>query len=166
MLARPRRSETRTVERAGRSARRSWLQLAACFWLGLGVLQGPARADNPPGFHVIVHPDNPVTLVEREFLADAFLKRTSRWRSGEPIRPVDLRYDSPVRAEFSNAILKRSIAAVRSYWQQRIFSGRGVPPPEVDSEAAAVRYVQQNKGGVGYVSSNADIREVKVLAVR
>ena len=79
---------------------------------------------------------------------------------------MDLRFDSPVRSHFSNAILKRSVAAVRSYWQQRIFSGRGVPPPEVDTEAAAVRYVRQNRGGVGYVSSTADIREVKVLAVR
>lgn len=127
---------------------------------------GAARADQGPIFRVIVNADNPAAAVEREFLADAFLKRVSRWPAGETIEPVDLRSDSPVRAQFSVVVLRRSVAAVRSYWQQRIFAGRGVPPPEVDSDSAAIHYVKKHRGGVGYVSRDADIREVKVLALR
>jgi len=60
---------------------------------------------------------------------------------GETALPVDLRSDSSVRRKFSESVLKRSVAAIRSYWQQRIFSGREVPPPELDSDAAVLRYV-------------------------
>ncbi len=162
----PRRTEARTARHHGGVGRRRWLAFASCLLLGLAALQSAARAESSASFHVILHADNPVGSVEREFLADVFLKRASRWHGGELIRPVDQRFDSPVRVRFSNAILKRSVAAVRSYWQQRIFSGRGVPPPEVDSDAAVVRYVRQHRGGVGYVSSSADLRDVKVLVLR
>ena len=49
-------------------------------------------------------------------------------------------------------MLKRSVAAVRSYWQQRIFSGRDVPPPEVDTENQVIKYVAGDPGALGYVS--------------
>jgi hypothetical protein len=58
------------------------------------------------------------------------------------------------------------VQAVKSYWQQVIFSGRGVPPPELESDEAVIRYVLRFPGAVGYVSGTADVRGVKVLAVR
>jgi len=59
------------------------------------------------------------------------------------------------------------VEAVRRYWQQCIFSGRSVPPPELDSDEAIVRYVAKYRGAVGYVSADAKLgdRDVKVLAV-
>jgi len=78
---------------------------------------------------VIVNPGNPTHHVDRKFLADAFLKKTTRWDDGELIRPVDQLPDSPVRRKFSEDVVKRSVAAVRSYWQQVIFAGRDVPRP-------------------------------------
>jgi hypothetical protein len=136
------------------------------------VLIGPsaegdhsARADGAPTaeFRVLVHPDNPAGPATREFLADAFFKSTTRWSDGETIRPVDLKPNSSTRASFSSAVLRRSIAAVRSYWQQRIFSGRDVPPPELDSEEAVVSYVLEHRGAVGYVSGATKVRGAKVV---
>jgi hypothetical protein len=94
-----------------------------------------------------------------------FLKEVTRWDDGEAVHPVDLRGDSDTRSKFSESVIRRSIAAVRSYWQQRIFSGRGVPPPELESDADVVRYVLKYRGSVGYVSSRADIGKSKVLSV-
>jgi len=157
-----RRAGKRTAAPLGRRA----LLLCVSCLLGFCVWLGAARADEARAFQIIVHVENPLSVAERELLADAFLKRASRWPDGEAIAPVDQKFGAPVRAQFSNVVLKRSVAAVRSYWQQRIFSGRGVPPPEVESDAAAVRYVKQHRGGVGYVSSHADTRDVKVLTLR
>ncbi len=117
-------------------------------------------------FHVVVHPESAATAVSREFLADAFLARAKRWPDGEAIRAVDLRFDSPARAHFSQQILRRSVFAVRSFWQQRIFAGRGVPPPELDSDEAVLRYVSSRRGAIGYVSSKAATASVKVVSVR
>jgi hypothetical protein len=145
-----------------------WVVVVCALVLGVcGLDRNTALADSTlPAFQVIVHPRSPQSAITRELLTEAFLKKTTRWASGEQIRPVDLRFDSPVRHQFSERVLRRSVSAIRNYWQQRIFSGRGVPPPEVESDAAVVRYVQQHPGGVGYVSGRADMREVKVLTVR
>jgi ABC-type phosphate transport system substrate-binding protein len=126
-----------------------------------------AWADEAPfSFSIIVHPDTAVREVTREFVAQAFFKRVTRWPDGQTIRPVDLRPDARVRSAFSSNLLKRSVAAMRSYWQQRIFSGRELPPPELDSDEAVVRYVLANPGALGYVSTSAKVQNATVLSVR
>jgi hypothetical protein len=52
------------------------------------------------------------------------------------------------------------------YWNQQIFSGKGVPPPEADSTAAAVAYVLANPGAIAYLPADADPGRVKVIEVR
>jgi ABC-type phosphate transport system substrate-binding protein len=119
-----------------------------------------------PPYRVIVNPRNSIASADRSFLADAFLKKTTRWRSGDVILPADLGADSPVRRKFTEDVLNRSVTAVRSYWQQMIFSGRDIPPPELDSDEEVVRYVVKHPGAVGYVSGSADVGAAKVVSVK
>lgn len=131
------------------------------------VLAGSlSLAQSSAGYVVIVHPDNPQATVSREFLAEAFLKRKTSWSDGEAIRPVDLEPGASARQKFSQDVLKRSVTAVRSYWQQIIFSGRGVPPTELQSEEDAVRFVLRERGGLAYVSPSAQLGRAKALTVR
>jgi hypothetical protein len=134
----------------------------------LGCLLGAAASARAevPAYRVIVNPRNAQTSVERRFLAQAFLRKATQWDDGEVIRPVDLAADAPARRRFAEDVLERSVAAVKSYWQQVIFSGRGVPPPELESDEEVLRYVQKHVGAVGYVSGSADVHSVKVLVVR
>jgi ABC-type phosphate transport system substrate-binding protein len=127
-----------------------------------GMVFADSRA---PAYQVIVNPNNPSTSADREFVADAFLKKTTSWPNGETIRPVDLGAGSSVRRQFSDEILRRSVAEVKGYWQQRIFSGRDVPPPELDSDDDVVRYVLKYDGAIGYVSGGANLNGAKVLGV-
>jgi hypothetical protein len=151
-----------------KDARRGALFVA--LWLTLAVwvpfASGTAGAESAPEFRVIVHPDNPSTGLSREFLIDAFLKRSTRWNDAEPIRPVDQRSDSFTRRRFSELILQRSVVAVKNYWQQRIFSGRELPPPELDSDEAVVSYVVKHRGAVGYVSGAAKLGRAKPVPVQ
>lgn len=119
-----------------------------------------------PAYRVIVHPGNTVTTMTRDQIADAFLKKITRWPGGETIRPVDLHGRSPAREKFANHVLRRSLAAVRSYWQQLIFSGRNIPPPELDTDAAVIAYVLKYPGAIGYVSGEAQVDAVKVIIVK
>lgn len=159
---------TNTSTRPAAASRRVVLAVAlAILALGMSAISvRRASADEAALFLVVVHVSNPEPSVSRDFLADAFLKKTTRWQSGDLLRPVDQRIDAPVRSWFSESVLRRSVVAVRRYWQQRIFSGRGVPPPELESDAAVLRYVQQSSGAIGYVSADANVSEVKVLGVR
>jgi hypothetical protein len=127
---------------------------------------GRAAAESSAAFRIIVNPDNKIAAVSREFLADAFLRNVQQWGDGQAIAPVDLAPSASTREDFSRQILLRSVAAVRSYWQQRIFTGRGVPPPELDSDGAVIRYVGAHRGAVGYVSRNADVAGLRVVPVQ
>jgi len=139
---------------------------AALTVAGAVFSSGRPHAGQPPGFRVVVNPKNPVASIERKFLEDVYLKKVSRWSTGELIRPVDLNPDSGTRAQFSQEILRRSVGAVKSYWQQLIFSGRDVPPPELDTEEQVVRFVINHDGAVGYVSGGAAMDGTKILTVR
>jgi ABC-type phosphate transport system substrate-binding protein len=163
----PRHSPTAHDSMSRKLTRRGVLRatlsaLAVCLF-GSNRALGDAQAD---GFVVIVNAQNPLSSTSREFLGDIFLKKISRWEDGEVTRPVDLSPDSPIRRAFSSAVLGRSVAAVRHYWQQRIFSGRDVPPAELDSEDAVLRYVAKYRGAVGYVSASAKLTGLKALSVR
>ena len=77
--------------------------------------RGPVPFPLPSSLFLLPGPASPSTVISHAY---------------HPIRPVDLRPNAATRRLFSERMLRRSVAAVRSYWQQRIFSGRGVPPPE------------------------------------
>ena len=133
--------------------------------LTTAVLMAADEAAPAPqaGFRVIVHPKNPIKDSARQFIADAFLKKVTLWPDDSAIRPVDLRPNSTTRIDFTRDVLRRSIQAVRAYWQQRIFSGRGCPPVELESEEAVVTYVLSHPGAIGYISETVDPRGAKAL---
>ncbi len=143
-------------------ARAVALVFAALAAIATPVPSAGARGDS---FRVIVHPKNPVHDIERAELARVFLKKVTRWPDETTARPVDLRQNAEARREFSEAVLGRSVGAVRSYWQQAIFAGRDTPPPELDSDEAVVKYVLANRGAVGYVSPRAELHGATVVVV-
>jgi len=108
---------------------------------------------------IIVHVKNPTQQVSRKFLADAFLRKITFWKSGEAIAPVDLDAESKTRREFSDLILLKPVTAVRNYWQQMIFSGQSVPPVEFDSEKRVIQYVAEHPNSIAYVSDKTPLEK-------
>jgi ABC-type phosphate transport system substrate-binding protein len=117
-------------------------------------------------YEVICNPKNSVAAIDRTFLQDAFLKRVSVWPTGEGTNPVDLPPASPTRRRFTEDVLKRTVDAVRSFWQQRIFAGRDLPPPELADEDEVVRFVLRVPGAIGYVSAGTALNGAKVLNIK
>lgn len=148
-----------------RAGRRSLVAAALLGGLGLVFWNGRARAEGV-AFHVIVHRKNSATSLSRQFVADAFLGKAAHWPNEKKLKPADLRADSATRAAFSRDVIGRSVAAVRRYWQQRIFSGQNLPPPAFDTDEGVVAYVARHEGAIGYVSPAAALGETKVVAVR
>lgn len=138
---------------------------AVCLGFALWAAASVAPAQDP-GYRVITNASNPASVVSRDFVADAFLKRVTTWPDGQDVVAVDLTARSPVRATFSEDVLGRSVAAMKSYWQQIIFSGRGVPPVELDSDELVVRFVATHPGALGYVSPRVQLAGVKVLNLK
>ncbi|HVN75150.1 MAG TPA: substrate-binding domain-containing protein [Thermoanaerobaculaceae bacterium] len=129
--------------------RRFWFSVVA---LGIVLAVGGAASGDAGGFAVIVNSSNPIQSLSRAELSKIFLKEQSVWSDGQVIVPVDQAEDSPVRAEFSQAVLGRPVAAVKSFWQKQIFSGTAVPPVEKPTSADVATYVATLRGAVGYVA--------------
>ncbi|TAK08131.1 MAG: hypothetical protein EPO39_05110 [Candidatus Manganitrophaceae bacterium] len=98
-------------------------------------------------------------------LSDLFLKKVTQWENGRKALPVDQATSSPVREKFTKEIHEKSVTAISSYWRQKIFSGRDVPPPEKSSDADVIAYVEANADAIGYVSAHAPSDQVKVLKI-
>ncbi len=120
--------------------------------LNSSPLHGEEQLFTPLLFQVIVNAQNPITSLERKYLADIFFKKVTHWPENGFVRPVDQGPSSLARQKFSEEILKRSVLSVKNYWQQLIFSGRDVPPPELTNDEEVIGYVVKNPNSIGYVS--------------
>jgi len=132
-----------------------------------GLSSGGVRiaAQDASAYKLIVHPSNPATQVSRLKVGEMFLKKTTRWPDGHPVMPVEPSGKSPVRVRFTLEIYGKQVIAISNYWQQMIFSGKGIPPPEKSSDADVVAFVRDTPGAIGYVWSGADTASVKVVAI-
>jgi ABC-type phosphate transport system substrate-binding protein len=118
------------------------------------------------GFVIVVNEKNLVSTMPRGLVSRLFLKKVSRWDTGAVALPVDLPANSPVRDAFTRNVLSKSVGSVKAYWQQQIFSGRDVPPPEKPGDDAVLEFVQSNPAAIAYVSPVATLpRGVRVLTV-
>jgi len=117
-------------------------------------------------FSVVVHPSNPIVSITRAELSAIYMKRTRSWRGGHEIVPVDQPAGSPVRERFSRAIHGKNVAYVTRYWQRLIFSGRGIPPRQLQNDAAVLELVKNSRDAIGYVARDTPPGDgVKVLEV-
>ncbi len=115
-------------------------------------------------YKIIVNPANPATSISKDEVSRIFLKKSTKFPDGRGASPVDLPVNSSIRESFSKNVLGKPASAVDAYWQQQIFSGRDIPPPQ-KSEAAAINLVRSNENGIAYVSAGADIGGLKVITV-
>lgn len=122
-------------------------------------------AQETASFKVIVNASNNVSSMTKEQVSELFLKKMTQWENGRKTLPVDQVSSSPIREKFSKEIHEKSVTAINSYWRQKIFSGRDVPPPEKSSDADVLAYVEENADAIGYVSANAPADKVKVLKI-
>ena len=145
--------------------RRIPLLLSALLVLAaLGRTAPAARADE--AFQIVVNAANPAGSLSKEKLAAYFLKKEARWSDGTKIAVVDRNPGAAVRVAFSKSVLAKDVAAVKSFWQRQLFSGRETPPAELDSDREVLDFVAKSPGGLGYVSAGTDLGPgVKALKI-
>ena len=108
-------------------------------------------------FVVIVGEASPITSISREQLSQIFLKKSKVLPGGREAMPVDVVGHAKVRIAFSNVVHKRSVVAIENFWNQQIFGGKDVPPPQMAREVDIVAFVRGNPDAVGYVSPTVEL---------
>jgi ABC-type phosphate transport system substrate-binding protein len=135
--------------------------LAALFFVAVST-PATAAAD---AFKVIVHPSNPTTTMSKSTISKLLLKKQTAWKNGTKVLPVDQRATGGTRDAFSRAVHGRSGGAIKKWWNQQIFAGKGVPPPEIDGDAKVLAYVLSHPGAIGYVGADTPSGDARVVAV-
>jgi ABC-type phosphate transport system substrate-binding protein len=131
--------------------------------IALCAMAAPAAAQD---FKVIVNSANSTTDLPAATASKIFLKEVAKFPNGTSASPVDLNKSSATRAAFSKTVIGRPVAAVETYWQQQIFSGKDVPPAAKASDDEVIAFVKATPGAIGYVSAGASVAGVKVIDVK
>ena len=143
--------------------RRAGLLLtAAGVGVALGVLSArPLEAAEP--FKLVAHADTVATSLTRREVAGIFSGKISKWPDGSRVVPVDQSATSTVRAIFSREVLGKSVDEVLRFWQEVVFSGRGLPPKVRGSDQGVLEFVTGTPGTLAYVSADTPSDKVRVL---
>lgn len=118
------------------------------------------------GFKIIAHSDVPVSEITASAASNIFLKKDSKFPGGPEAVPVDQPASSPTREAFSKAVHGRNTAAVVTFWQQQVFSGKDTPPPSKPSDDAIIAFVKSTPGAIGYVKDGTATDGVKVVKLK
>ena len=92
-------------------------------------------------------------IKDRTDLRAIFTLRKRLWGNGQPIKVYVLPDDAEVHQEFVRTKLHLFPYQLRHIWNRLVFSGTGVAPIELDSEAEVLEAVATDPDAIGYVNS-------------
>jgi len=90
--------------------------------------------------------------VDLKDLRDIFLGHRILWRNGDRIFAAHIKKQSSEMVEFLNDVIGMTPRKFNRYWRRRLFSGKGHPPIELDSDKKAIDYVYKTEGAIAVVS--------------
>ncbi|HDP89978.1 MAG TPA: phosphate ABC transporter substrate-binding protein [Thioalkalivibrio sp.] len=134
--------------------------------LALGTALAAALVSNAAlaELAIIGHPGINLRGVSNDELSKVYLGNSSSL-GGVSVKPVDQDPGSRARAQFYDKVVGQSEAQLKRYWSQRMFSGKGKPPPSLAGDEAVRNWVATTPGGIGYVDGSAVDGSVKVLSI-
>jgi hypothetical protein len=106
---------------------------------------------------VVVNSKSSAATMTPAQIADVYLGKDSSFV------PIDLPESAEQRAHFYDKVMGKTAAQVKTIWTRLVFTGKSVPPKEVNSCAEAVKQVGSNEKGIAYVDTSAVDASVKVV---
>ncbi|MDP5041401.1 MAG: phosphate ABC transporter substrate-binding protein [Paraglaciecola sp.] len=113
---------------------------------------------------LIVHPSNDASI-DAKTAQRIFLGKENKFSNGKEALPINQVPESASRASFDTDTLGRSSTQVAAYWSKLVFTGKGIPPKEVNSDAEVIAIVSGNQDAVGYVDSASVTGAVKAISL-
>lgn len=111
---------------------------------------------------VIVHPSVKATATEKD-ISRIFLGKSKSLPGGHKVVPVSLSEGNATRDEFNEKVIGKSDSQLKSYWSKLIFTGKGQPPKEFESDADVISQVSSDPESIGYVDSTSVTDGVSVI---
>lgn len=128
----------------------------------LSVVGGLASFNATAEVAVIVHPSNK-NVLDKKFIARIYLGKKKSYPDGSVVLPISQNEKTPVRDEFIEKVVGKSIHQFRSHWSQLMFTGKAKPPKEVGRDDQVKKIVAANPAVIGYINASAVDDTVKVV---
>lgn len=104
-----------------------------------------------------------VNTMSRSDVKKVFLSKKKNI-SGVSVKPIII-IDNKITDHFLRVYVRKTPSQFTTYYKVLIFSGSGMEPKAVSSEAEMISYVARTAGALGYVSSDAVTDMVKIINV-
>lgn len=111
---------------------------------------------------VVVGESSQVLTLSRDDIAAIYLGNLPSRSSYQSMQPLDLA-DGDVRDAFYRSVVGRNRNQMRAYWSNRVFTGKGQPPPVV-SVAGMWTALRDSGLKIGYLPFN-EVQERKGMRV-
>lgn len=111
---------------------------------------------------LVVNPANTNNLTEKD-VQRIFLGKEKKFPDGSETLPVNQVADNSLRKSFDEDVLGRNSSQVSAYWSKLVFTGKGIPPKEVSTDAEVIDLVSKNPSVIGYIDSSSVTDSVKVV---
>lgn len=129
--------------------------------IGLLILLSPTTFADVA---VIVHLKN-AQAFDKSSISQLFLGKDKTFANKETAFLIAQSESSPATLEFNSKILEKNAKQLKSHWSRLVFTGKGVPPNEMASDADVINEIKRNANAIGYVDAAAVTKDVKVVAV-
>jgi hypothetical protein len=116
-------------------------------------------------FKVIANSSVGASSISADDLKAVFLQEKSSLSDGSRVVPV-LAKGGPAHEMFVKQCLGKTEDALMTFYRSQVFTGKGLMPKTLASDAEVLAYVAKTKGAIGYVNSSAGFDGVKVLDVK
>jgi ABC-type phosphate transport system substrate-binding protein len=111
---------------------------------------------------VVVNPANGNAL-DGKIVQRIFLGKDKKYKDGTETIAINQDASSALRENFDQEVLGRNSSQVSAYWSKLVFTGKGIPPKEVSSDAEVIDLVSKNPSAIGYIDSASVTDAVKVV---
>ncbi|HME35874.1 MAG TPA: TonB family protein [Candidatus Sulfotelmatobacter sp.] len=137
-----------------------WPGLLGQIALGTTLLGASAFAGD---VRVIANPSVKADSISARELKSLYLEEKNSL-NGTHVEPV-IERRGPAHEAFLHDYLGQTDDELQKYYQALVFTGRGLMPKTVSSDAEVVAYVARTRGAIGYVDTGASLEGVKTLAI-
>ncbi len=139
------------------------LLVMICTALGIGMGAGSSSAW-AADFKVIANESVSDNSISKDALSAIYMGSSTTWPSGKSVKACQLKNGTAVTKAFLKSVGIRP-KSFKRHWRKMLFSGNGVPPAVLGSDAEMLEFVQNNEGSVGFVSAGAEVSGVKEITV-
>jgi ABC-type phosphate transport system substrate-binding protein len=99
---------------------------------------------------VIVNKAN-ASSIDAKAAQRIFLGKEKKFSNGGVANPINLPSGHALRSDFDEQVLGRSSSQVAAYWSKLVFTGKGVPPTELNNPSEVRTAVESDANAIAYI---------------